>query len=63
MKKKKYIWMKVSRDIYEIPLIVEEDVNVLARKCGTKAAHIRSAVSHFEKNGKGTRFRRVEVEE
>ena len=64
MKRKKYIWMKVSNDEYEFPLCTADTVKKLADSLGCSAGTIRSEYSKWV-NGKikNCPFRRVELEE
>lgn len=57
------IWMKVTKDKYELPLIVADTAEELAQKCGTSANNIRSTVSHAAKQNFRSGFVKVECEE
>ena len=57
-RKKKYVYMKVSRDKYELPLLVTDSVKEMARIEGKTEVNISSSISH----NKGTYFR-IEVED
>ncbi len=60
--RKKYIWMLVTQDKYELPCCVFDSCEELADYCGVSKDSVRSAVFHFEKEGrKFSRYRRVEV--
>lgn len=58
---KKYLWMTVSNDEYELPEIIADTAEELAKKIGKKTNNIHVAVSHAEKNGAKCRYKRVEV--
>ena len=57
------LWMKVSDDEYELPLIVTTSAMMLAEKLGGKESTIKSAVSKCKKNGWRCSYVRVEVED
>lgn len=59
---KEYVWMVVTEDEYELPLVIAESPTELAKIIGTKPDTIRSCYSHY-KNGrvKHCKFRKVEV--
>lgn len=43
------IWMKVTADKYELPLVIADSAKELAEICGTTANSIVSAISHHKK--------------
>ena len=43
------IWMKVTQDKYQLPLIIAESCKELANLCGKKEQTIRSTMSHYRK--------------
>lgn len=53
-----FVYMKVTKDKFELPLIVEDSVRGLARRCGVNA----STVCHAFKN-KNSQYVRVEIED
>lgn len=56
--------MKVTRDKYELPLIVTEGAKELAEKEGVNVNTIYSSISHYEKGDTKTApYRRVRIEE
>lgn len=57
------LWICVSRDKYELPMVVADSVEELATICGVKVQSIRSMISHHKKDGTPTKYYRVEVEE
>ena len=61
MKKKLYLY--VSDDEYELPLVVEETATELARKTGKTPDAVYSGISHEMHGGPHSRFKKVEVEE
>ena len=59
----KYLWMKVSMDKYELPLIVCDSAAELARRIGVPTVNIRSAISKAKKRGHRCRYVRVVIDE
>ena len=45
----KHIWMKVTKDKYQLPLAVADSASELARICGTTPNSIVSTFSHYRK--------------
>lgn len=60
---KKCIYLKVTRDKYELPLIVTEGAQELADKEGVNVNTIYSSVSHYERGDQSSPYRRVRIEE
>lgn len=58
--KKKYLWMLVTSDKYELPVFVEDTAQDLADKVGVTKSTVESSVKHAEKRGGFTRYVRVE---
>ena len=46
---KRYIWMKVTKDIYQLPLMVADSASELAEMCGTSRNSVVSTFSHYRK--------------
>lgn len=42
------VWMKVTKDKYQIPLILADSAPELARQCGATINTIRSSASHYK---------------
>ena len=61
MKKKLYLY--VTKDEYELPLVVEETATALAGKVGMTPDAVYSGISHELRGGPRSRFKKVEVEE
>lgn len=58
----KYLYMLVTEDEYELPLIVEESPSVLARKCGVTHCAIISLAMKVERGEIArSRYRRVKI--
>ena len=56
------LYMLVTFDKYEYPLIVTESLDELAKKCCCSKNAISSAICHSRKNGGKSRFVKVEVD-
>lgn len=61
--KKKYRYLKVSRDEFELLEIIADNLIQLSEKVGTTPNLILPAISYFYKNVKATPYRRVEFDE
>ena len=63
-KKDKIIWMKVTHDEFELPVIVADSLAELAQKDGVTTNNISSSVSHAKAGRKpSSPYRRVVLEE
>lgn len=61
---KRNLYLKVTNDKYELPLIVAEGAKELAEIEGVKVNTIYSSISHYERGDtKFTPYRRVRLEE
>lgn len=61
---KKHLYIKVSRDKYELPVAVAETAGELARMLGVSEGMIRSRISNAKKGYRGKSvYRLVEWEE
>lgn len=62
MGSKKSLWLLVTEDKYEFPLLICDSLQELAAKTGVKAASIKQSVSRGE-NGKykKSKWRRVRI--
>lgn len=58
MQEKKYLWLLVTKDKYELPLAVADTANELARMTGTTKNNI---VSQISRGNKKSMYRRVEA--
>lgn len=59
----KKLYLYVTKDEYELPLVVEETATALAGKVGTTPDAVYSGISHELRGGPRSRFKKVEVEE
>lgn len=58
------IWMKVTKDKYELPVAVADSASELARKLGCNVNTIYSAMSHIRTGrNKGSIYKKVEIED
>lgn len=58
------LWMKVTNDKYELPLVVADSVQELADILGVSRNSIYSSMSHVKAgDSKNTPYRKVEVDE
>lgn len=55
MSKKRYLWLAVTADEYELPLAVEDTAAALARRLGVSEDTVRV----MEYSGKNERYRRT----
>lgn len=58
----KAIYMKVTQDKYELPLVVADTVAELARLTGQKRSSVASALSHAKKKGFNSSYVKVIVD-
>lgn len=57
------IWMKVTKDEFELPVYVCDTAVELARLCGCSQNNIYSSISHSKSRRQKTQYVRVRVEE
>lgn len=57
------IYLKVSDDLYELPLAVANSPTELAKICNTTTNRINSAISHSIKKGKRSQYVKVVIPE
>lgn len=64
MKRKKYIWFRISGDAYELPEVLADSAEELAAKTGSSPGTIKTEYCKWAKGKiKKCRWRRVEVED
>lgn len=56
------VYMLVTQDKYELPLVVADTVAELARITGQKRSSIASAMSHAKKKGFSSRYVKVVID-
>ena len=54
-----FLYMLVSEDKFELPVIICDSIEALAEACGKEVNTIRSAICHAEKRGGRCRYRKV----
>ena len=57
------IWMSVTSDKYELPIMWEESARKLADKIGIPRNYIHSAISNAKKHHQRCKYVKVEVED
>lgn len=55
MSKKRYLWLAVTADEYELPLVIEDTAAALARRLGVSENTVRTV----EYRGKKERYRKT----
>lgn len=61
--KQKYLYMLVSRDKYELPIIVADSAGILARKLGIQPHSIMSTMINAKMQGYRCQYVKVEYDE
>ncbi len=56
------VWLKVTLDEYEYPLVIADSSAELAKLCGTTVGNIYSSMSHAKHDGRKSPYRKVRVE-
>ena len=59
----KAIWMKVTNDKYELPLVIADSSRELAKKLGLSKDSVSSAISKAKRRGTKSQYVKVELEE
>lgn len=62
MKRQNAVYMLVTQDKYELPLIVTDTMAELARRTGQKRSSVASAISHANKKGFKSRYIKVIID-
>ena len=57
------IWLKVSADVYELPLAVADSAKELAGLCGISLNGLFSYMSRCKKEGRDCIYKKILVEE
>lgn len=57
------IWLQITRDEYELPVVVAESAKELARLTGTTENSIRSAITKAARRGNRCKYVKVEVDD
>lgn len=61
-KSENVVYMLVSQDKYELPLVVADTVAELAKLTGQKRSSVASAISHSKKKGFSSRYVKVVID-
>ena len=61
--KDRCLYLKVTRDKYEFPLVITEGAKELAEIEGVKVNSIYSSISHYERGDQYSPYRRVRITE
>ena len=59
----KRLFLKVTNDKYELPLVVADSAAELAKRTGTTQTNIYSAISHTKTRGGWSCYKIVEIDE
>lgn len=59
----KFLWLMVTLDEYELPLVVTDSAKELAKIAGTSERNVISSACKYRKSGRKTKYRRVRTEE
>lgn len=62
-RKKQHIWMKVTNDEYEFPLVIADSAQELADKLGITKNSIHASMTRYRKGERYSPYRVVELEE
>ena len=57
------LWIKVTKDKYELPEAVADSVDQLAKMLGIPKNTIYSSISHAKKKGFNSIYRKVEIKD
>ena len=61
--KEQYVWMKVTNDKYELPVLVADSAPELAKMLGCRPNNIYSSLSHAKHGRQNTTYRKVLINE
>lgn len=61
--KEQYVWMKVTNDKYELPVLVADSAPELAKMLGCSPNNIYSSLSHAKHRRQNTTYRKVVINE
>lgn len=57
------VYMKVTKDKYELPLIIADSVKELAERLNINPNNISSSLSHAKHRGHYSPYRKIEIED
>jgi len=58
-----YIWMKVTDDKYELPVLIADSAEELASSVGVSPNTIYSAICHAEQRKRHSIYQRIKLKE
>ena len=61
--KEQYVWMKVTNDKYELPVLVADSAPELAKMLGCSPNNIYSSLSHAKHQRQNSPYRKVVINE
>ena len=59
--KEQYVWMKVTNDKYELPVLVADSAPELAKMLGCSPNNIYSSLSHAKHRRQNSPYRKVVI--
>lgn len=59
----KYLYMKVTKDRFELPLVVADSISELARMCGRDKGNVCRCIRESEEKGYRSMYVRVPMED
>jgi len=57
------VYIEVTKDKYELPVVVADSVNELARLCDTSVNNIYSRISHEEAGRYKSKYKKVYIDD
>lgn len=57
------LWLRISMDKYELPMVVADTSTELARMCGVAEGTVASSIHHSKVSGHRSRYVKVDIEE
>lgn len=60
---KRFVYMKITKDRLELPVVVADSPSELARILGVKRGNILSGIYHARERGQWCQYIKVEIEE
>lgn len=61
--KKKYLYLKVTNDKYELPIVVADSSLELAKLCGISQRSVLNCIHRHEFKGRPSSYIKVEIDE
>ena len=57
------LWLMVTKDKYELPLIVADSADELAKKAGVRTNTVHSCIVRAKKKGRSTIYKKVVLDD